>query len=73
MRIASISKPMCASLVARLVQDGKMQWDDSIYKFLPDFPPKKFDGQPCGHHDPPTAIAYRRHSTLPREGRPTKC
>ncbi|KAI6204942.1 hypothetical protein M3Y94_00735800 [Aphelenchoides besseyi] len=45
MRIASISKPITAAIAGQLVERGKLNWDDSIYKLLPDFPKKKFDGK----------------------------
>jgi len=36
-KIASNSKAMTASLLARLVQQGKLQWDDPVVKHLPAF------------------------------------
>lgn len=36
-KIASNSKAMTASLLARLVQQGKLRWDDPVTKYLPDF------------------------------------
>jgi microsomal dipeptidase-like Zn-dependent dipeptidase/CubicO group peptidase (beta-lactamase class C family)/D-alanyl-D-alanine dipeptidase len=36
-KIASNSKAMTASVLARLVQAGKLQWDDPVVKYLPDF------------------------------------
>lgn len=36
-KIASNSKAMTASLLARLVQQGKLRWDDPVIKHLPDF------------------------------------
>jgi CubicO group peptidase (beta-lactamase class C family) len=36
-KIASNSKAMTASLLARLVQQGKLRWDDPVVKHLPDF------------------------------------
>ena len=42
-RIASVSKPIAAAALATMVEDGQMDLDASIYKFLPYFPKKKFD------------------------------
>ncbi|MEO6227988.1 MAG: serine hydrolase [Thermomonas sp.] len=36
-KIASNSKAMTASVLARLVQQGKLDWDDPVVKFLPAF------------------------------------
>jgi microsomal dipeptidase-like Zn-dependent dipeptidase/CubicO group peptidase (beta-lactamase class C family)/D-alanyl-D-alanine dipeptidase len=36
-KIASNSKAMTASVLARLVQAGKLAWDDPVVKYLPDF------------------------------------
>ncbi len=36
-KIASNSKAMTASLLARLVDAGKLRWDDPVVKHLPDF------------------------------------
>ena len=36
-KIASNSKAMTAALLARLVQQGKLQWDDPVVKYLPEF------------------------------------
>ncbi|MEO8161828.1 MAG: membrane dipeptidase, partial [Arenimonas sp.] len=36
-KIASNSKAMTASLLARMVDAGKLHWDDPVQKFLPDF------------------------------------
>jgi D-alanyl-D-alanine dipeptidase/CubicO group peptidase (beta-lactamase class C family) len=36
-KIASNTKAMTASLLARLVQAGKLRWDDPVVKYLPDF------------------------------------
>jgi CubicO group peptidase (beta-lactamase class C family) len=36
-KIASNSKAMTASLLARLVQSGKLRWDDPVVKHLPGF------------------------------------
>ena len=36
-KIASNSKAMTAAVLARLVQAGKLRWDDPVVKYLPDF------------------------------------
>ena len=36
-KIASNSKAMTATLLARLVQEGKLHWDDPVTKYLPSF------------------------------------
>ena len=36
-KIASNSKAMTAALLARLVQQGKLQWNDPVVKYLPEF------------------------------------
>jgi CubicO group peptidase (beta-lactamase class C family) len=36
-KIASNSKAMTASVLARLVDQGKLRWDDPVIKYLPDF------------------------------------
>lgn len=42
-RIASISKSITALTLAKLVEDGIINLDESIYKYLPSFPKKAFD------------------------------
>ncbi|VDM46799.1 unnamed protein product [Toxocara canis] len=46
MRIASISKTITAAIAARLVQDGKLDLDANVQKYLPDYPKKEFEGKP---------------------------
>jgi CubicO group peptidase (beta-lactamase class C family) len=36
-KIASNTKAMTATLLARLVQEGKLRWDDPVTKYLPSF------------------------------------
>lgn len=36
-RIASVTKPHTATLMAMLVSDGKLSWDDPVDKYLPQF------------------------------------
>ncbi|RWS30656.1 hypothetical protein B4U80_10002 [Leptotrombidium deliense] len=46
MRIASLSKCITMLLVAKLVEERKINFDDSIYKYLKDeFPEKKWNGE----------------------------
>jgi CubicO group peptidase (beta-lactamase class C family) len=42
-RIASISKSITAVIVAKLIDDKQIDIDKSIYKYLPDYPKKKYD------------------------------
>lgn len=42
-RIASISKPFTATLLGRLYEEGKVDLDESIYTYVPNFPKKKYD------------------------------
>ena len=42
-RIASISKSICAAGLAKLYDDGKLDFDASIYTYVPDFPEKEYD------------------------------
>src|SRR5215207_11025853 len=36
-RIASVTKPHTATLMAMLVDEGKLSWDDAVDKYLPQF------------------------------------
>ena len=42
-RIASISKSLTALAMAKLVDDDKLDFNKSIYNYLPDYPKKKYD------------------------------
>ncbi|WP_347922382.1 serine hydrolase domain-containing protein [Pontimicrobium sp. SW4] len=42
-RIASISKSITSAALAKLVDDGKLDFDESIYTYIPDFPKKTYD------------------------------
>ena len=42
-RIASISKTLTALAMAKLVDDNKLDFNASLYTYVPDFPKKKFD------------------------------
>ncbi|KAK9952509.1 hypothetical protein ABG768_018347 [Culter alburnus] len=45
MRIASISKPLTAAAVARLWEEGKIDLDAPVQKYVPEFPQKEFEGE----------------------------
>ncbi|KAM9814604.1 serine beta-lactamase-like protein LACTB, mitochondrial isoform 1-T1 [Syngnathus typhle] len=45
MRIASISKSLTSAAAARLCEEGKLDLDAPVQKYVPEFPLKKFDGQ----------------------------
>ncbi|XP_076589415.1 serine beta-lactamase-like protein LACTB, mitochondrial isoform X2 [Chaetodon auriga] len=45
LRIASISKPLTSAAAARLCEEGKLDLDVPVQKYVPEFPQKKFDGQ----------------------------
>jgi CubicO group peptidase (beta-lactamase class C family) len=36
-QIASCSKPFLAALIAKLVDEGKLSWDDKVTKYIPEF------------------------------------
>jgi len=42
-RYASVSKFVTTGLLAKLVSEGKMDLDESIYTYIPDFPKKQYD------------------------------
>jgi len=51
-RIGSVSKSLTAAAVGRLIDQGKLSLDSSIYTYVPDFPKKKYPitlGQLGGH------------------------
>nr|XP_019969628.1 PREDICTED: serine beta-lactamase-like protein LACTB, mitochondrial [Paralichthys olivaceus] len=45
MRIASISKPLTSAAAARLCEEGKLDLDVPVQKYVPEFPQKQFEGQ----------------------------
>lgn len=45
MRIASISKPLTAAAAARLCEEGKLDLDVPVQKYVPEFPHKQFEGE----------------------------
>jgi CubicO group peptidase (beta-lactamase class C family) len=44
-RLASVTKPFTATLFARLVEEGRLAWDDPVDKFLPEFAALEVRGQ----------------------------
>lgn len=42
-RVASVSKPLAATALARMVAQNEIELDTSLYTYLPDFPRKKYD------------------------------
>jgi serine beta-lactamase-like protein LACTB len=42
-RYASVSKFVTTGLLAKLVSEGKVDLDESIYTYIPDFPKKQYD------------------------------
>nr|XP_040018461.1 serine beta-lactamase-like protein LACTB, mitochondrial isoform X2 [Gasterosteus aculeatus aculeatus] len=45
MRVASISKPLTSAAAARLCEEGKLELDVPVQKYVPEFPRKRFNGQ----------------------------
>ncbi|KAM9808176.1 serine beta-lactamase-like protein LACTB, mitochondrial [Neosynchiropus ocellatus] len=45
MRIASISKPLTSAAAALLCEEGKLDLDAPVQKYVPEFPEKQFDGR----------------------------
>jgi CubicO group peptidase (beta-lactamase class C family) len=43
-RFSSVTKPFVSAAVMKLVEDGKLDLDDPVTKWLPDFKPKLADG-----------------------------
>lgn len=46
MRIASISKPLTVVAALQLWQEGKLDLDAPVQKYVPDFPEKMYNGEP---------------------------
>ncbi|WP_340065570.1 serine hydrolase domain-containing protein [Ascidiimonas aurantiaca] len=42
-RIASVSKPLAATALAKMVEEGLVKLDASVYDYLPEYPPKPYD------------------------------
>lgn len=49
MRVASISKPLTSAAAARLCEEGKLELDVPVQKYVPEFPRKRFNGQDVSH------------------------
>lgn len=45
MRIASISKPLTMTAIAKLWEKGKLDLDAPVQIYVPEFPEKKYDGE----------------------------
>ncbi|XP_078388746.1 serine beta-lactamase-like protein LACTB, mitochondrial [Cetorhinus maximus] len=45
MRIASISKPLTMTAIAKLWEDGKLDFDAPVQKYVPEFPEKEYKGE----------------------------
>uniref|UniRef100_UPI00398E6C42 serine beta-lactamase-like protein LACTB, mitochondrial n=1 Tax=Pristiophorus japonicus TaxID=55135 RepID=UPI00398E6C42 len=45
MRIASISKPLTTTAIAKLWEDGKLDFDAPVQKYVPEFPEKEYEGE----------------------------
>lgn len=45
LRIASISKPLTTAAAARLWEEGKLDLDAPVQKYVPEFPKKQFEGE----------------------------
>ena len=42
-RIASISKCITGLAFGKMVEEGLVHWDDSLFKYVPEYPQKRFD------------------------------
>ena len=42
-RIASLSKPLTSAVLARMKEEAILDYDQSVYEYLPEFPRKKYD------------------------------
>lgn len=51
MRIASISKPLTAAAAARLIEEGKLDLDVPVQKYVPEFPQKQFEGKDVSQYN----------------------
>ncbi|XP_078541402.1 serine beta-lactamase-like protein LACTB, mitochondrial [Lissotriton helveticus] len=45
MRIASISKSLTMTAIAKLLEEGKLDLDAPVQKYVPEFPEKEFEGE----------------------------
>lgn len=51
MRIASISKSMTMAMLAKLMEEGKIDIDKPIQTYLPTYPEKYVDGEKVGREN----------------------
>lgn len=51
MRIASISKPLTSAAAARLCEEGKLDLDVPVQKYVPEFSQKQFEGKDVSLHE----------------------
>ena len=73
--IASMTKPITATAVLMLQDEGKLSVDDPVEKYLPEFRPEDGRRQAGAGHDPPPAHAHLGHGRDharrgPRRSRP---
>ncbi|HCM76709.1 MAG TPA: hypothetical protein DIS90_10025, partial [Cytophagales bacterium] len=72
-RLASVSKPMTAVLMGTMVEDGVLNWDDEIVKYLPNFELKspEYTKQLTLRHvlSQSTGLPYHTYTNLIEEGR----
>lgn len=58
MRIASISKPLTSAAAARLCEEGKLELDVPVQKYVPEFPQKQFNGQDVSYLNKMSEFSY---------------
>lgn len=58
LRIASISKPLTSAAAARLCEEGKLDLDVPVQKYVPEFPQKQFDGQDVSYLNKMSEFSY---------------
>lgn len=63
LRIASISKSLTMVAVAKLWEEGKLDLDAAVQKYVPEFPEKEYEGEKVNeagclqHHHPKISSA----------------
>ncbi|MFZ1808855.1 MAG: serine hydrolase domain-containing protein [Cyclobacteriaceae bacterium] len=71
-RLASVSKPVTSALMGTMVEDGILNWDDPIIKYLPDFEldSATFTNQLTIRHvlSHTTGLPYHTYTNLIEEG-----
>lgn len=47
LKVSSVTKPITATLISKLVEEGKLSWDDDINRYIPEsvFPKKVVNGK----------------------------